>query len=101
MVSFWMCATCRSTSSSALRRSAAQPRVVDRPRCRGARERQQLGGDFADRVVLFDQQRRHVAVAGVGHQRKERFLLEPEVALDVLFQRARELADQGPPAPAS
>ena len=44
--------------------------------------------------MFLDQQRRHLAVAGVGHPRQQRFLLEPEMAGDVVFESAHQLPGQ-------
>ena len=85
MVSFWMCETWRSRSSSssclssAAAGGASASAVAAVPAAPVRRPRHGW-------VVFLGQQGGHVAVAGVGHERKELLLLEVEVAADLLFQ---------------
>ena len=61
---------------------------------RRARQRRQFGDHGTDGVVLLGQQRRHVAVAGLGHERKELLFLEVEVAADLVLQVVLQRACQ-------
>src|SRR4029079_13218621 len=100
-----MCATWRSTISSAPRRSASKPAASSVPLAAACASgsssaatapsaallvRQTLGGDLADRVVLLAHQLGHVAVAGLGHAREQLVLLELEMAPDVVLDQPRE-----------
>jgi hypothetical protein len=69
-------------------------RVVERAGRGRLRERQHLACDGADGAMLLDQQRRHVAVAGVAHARKKLLLLEVEMPADVLLDVPREHAGE-------
>src|SRR6185503_10026363 len=69
-------------------------RVVERARPGRPRKRQDLARDGADRVMLLGHERRHVAVAGVTHARKELLLLEVEMPADVLLDVPHEHSGQ-------
>ena len=64
------------------------PRVVLRPLRRGPGERQKVGDHGQYRHVLLREQRREIAVAGVGQQREEVLLLEIEVMRNVKLEVA-------------
>src|ERR1019366_26121 len=73
---------------------SVKPAVVERSRSGGACQRQYLGRNRADGVVLFLQQLRDIAFAGLGHAREQLAFLEVEMTPDVLLDEAAECAGE-------
>jgi hypothetical protein len=68
--------------------------IVERSGRCGLGERQDFTRDGADRFMLLDEQRRHVAVACFAHPREQFALLEVEVAADVLLDLPAQQVDE-------
>src|ERR1700694_3355465 len=72
-------------------------RGVQLGRARAFDEPEKRAGDRADRLVLFEQQLRELALAALVQPRKELLLLEVEMARDLVFERGSELREQRAP----
>src|SRR6202165_1847807 len=72
-------------------------RGVQLGRARAFDEPEKRAGDRADRLVLFEQQLRELALAALVQPRKELLLLEVVMARDLVFERGSELREQRAP----